>query len=124
MTEIKNIAVLTSGGDAPGMNAGIRAVIRAGIYHGLNMFGVKRGCDGLVKGDIIPMDAKSVANIIQRGGTILSTVRGYEVRTDAGRKEADEKIKKLGLAALVAIGGGGTFSGASEVLEVFGHPIL
>src|SRR5690606_39690350 len=73
MKTIKDIAVLTSGGDAPGMNAGIRAVVRTGIYNGLNVFGVRRGYDGLVKGEIEPMDAKSVANIIQRGGTMLKT---------------------------------------------------
>lgn len=124
MTEIKNIAVLTSGGDAPGMNAGIRAVIRAGIYHGLNMFGVKRGYDGLVKGDIIPMDAKSVANIIQRGGTILKTARSDEFRTYEGRKQAYENIRKLGIDALVVIGGDGTFTGASKFIEEFDIPIL
>lgn len=124
MTEIKNIAVLTSGGDAPGMNAGIRAVIRAGIYHGLNMFGVKRGYDGLVKGDIMPMDAKSVANIIQRGGTILKTARSDEFRTYEGRKQAYENIKKLGIDALVVIGGDGTFTGASKFIEEFDIPIL
>lgn len=124
MGEIKNIAVLTSGGDAPGMNAAIRAVIRAGIYHGLNMFGVKRGYDGLVKGEIIPMDAKSVANIIQRGGTILKTARSDEFRTYEGRKQAYENIKKLNIDALVVIGGDGTFTGASKFIEEFDIPII
>ena len=124
MSEIKNIAVLTSGGDAPGMNAGIRAVIRAGIYHGINMFGVKRGYDGLVNGDIIPMDAKSVANIIQRGGTILKTARSDEFRTYEGRKKAYDNIKKLGIDALVVIGGDGTFTGASKFIEEFDIPIV
>lgn len=124
MGEIKNIAVLTSGGDAPGMNAGIRAVVRAGIYHGLNMFGVKRGYDGLVNGDIIPMDAKSVANIIQRGGTILKTARSDEFRTYEGRQKAYENIKKLGIDALVVIGGDGTFTGASKFIEEFDIPII
>ncbi|MBD1430332.1 6-phosphofructokinase [Sphingobacterium litopenaei] len=124
MGEIKNIAVLTSGGDSPGMNAGIRAVVRAGIYHGLNMFGVKRGYDGLVNGDIIPMDAKSVANIIQRGGTILKTARSDEFRTYEGRKKAYENIKKLGIDALVVIGGDGTFTGASKFIEEFDIPII
>lgn len=87
MAEIKNIAVFTSGGDAPGMNAAIRAVVRTGLYHGLNVFGIRRGYDGLVHGDIIPMDAKSVANIIQRGGTILKTARSEEFRTAEGRKK-------------------------------------
>lgn len=124
MRNIKNIAVLTSGGDAPGMNAGIRAVIRAGIYHGVNMFGVKRGYDGLVHGDIIPMDAKSVANIIQRGGTILKTARSDEFRTIEGRKQAYENIKKLGIDALVVIGGDGTFTGAAKFIEEFDIPII
>ncbi|NGM73896.1 6-phosphofructokinase [Sphingobacterium sp. SGL-16] len=124
MGEIKNIAVLTSGGDSPGMNAGIRAVVRAGIYHGLNMFGVKRGYDGLVNGDIIPMDAKSVANIIQRGGTILKTARSDEFRTYEGRQKAYENIKKLGIDALVVIGGDGTFTGASKFIEEFDIPII
>ena len=124
MGEIKNIAVLTSGGDAPGMNAGIRAVVRAGIYHGLNMFGVKRGYDGLVKGDIIPMDAKSVANIIQRGGTILKTARSDAFRTYEGRKQAYENLQKLNIDALVVIGGDGTFTGASKFLEEFDIPII
>jgi len=124
MSEIKNIAVLTSGGDAPGMNAGIRAVVRTGIYHGLNVFGVRRGYDGLVNSEIIPMDAKSVANIIQRGGTILKTARSDEFRTKEGRKQAYDNIKKLGIDALVVIGGDGTFTGASKFIEEFDIPIL
>lgn len=124
MSNIKNIAVLTSGGDAPGMNAGIRAVIRAGIYHGVNMFGVRRGYDGLVNGDIIAMDAKSVANIIQRGGTILKTARSDEFRTIEGRKQAYDNIKKLGIDALVVIGGDGTFTGAAKFIEEFDIPII
>lgn len=124
MSEIKNIAVLTSGGDAPGMNAGIRAVVRAGIYHGMNMFGVRRGYDGLVNGDIVPMDAKSVANIIQRGGTILKTARSDDFRTYEGRQKAYENIKKLGIDALVVIGGDGTFTGASKFIEEFDIPII
>ena len=124
MSNIKNIAVLTSGGDAPGMNAGIRAVIRAGIYHGVNMFGVRRGYDGLVNGDIITMDAKSVANIIQRGGTILKTARSDEFRTIEGRKQAYDNIKKLGIDALVVIGGDGTFTGAAKFIEEFDIPII
>lgn len=124
MGKIKNIGVLTSGGDSPGMNAGIRAVVRAGIYHGLNMYGIKRGYDGLVNGDIMPMDAKSVANIIQRGGTILKTARSDEFRTYEGRKQAFENIQKLGIDALVVIGGDGTFTGASKFIEEFDIPII
>lgn len=124
MNNIKNIAVLTSGGDAPGMNAGIRAVIRAGIYHDLNMFGIKRGYSGLVNGDIVPMDVKSVANIIQRGGTILKTARSPEFRTEEGRKKAYDNIKKLNIDALVVIGGDGTFTGASKFVEEYNVPII
>lgn len=124
MKTIKNIAVLTSGGDAPGMNAGIRAVVRAGIYHNLNVFGVKRGYDGLVNGEIMPMDAKSVANIIQRGGTILKTARSKEFRTVEGRQKAYDNIKNLGIDGLVVIGGDGTFTGASKFIEEFDIPII
>ena len=124
MSTIKNIAVLTSGGDSPGMNAGIRAVIRTGIYHGINMFGIRRGYDGMVQGDICPMDAKSVANIIQRGGTVLKTARSDEFRTPEGRKIAYENLKKHNIDALVVIGGDGTFTGASKFLEEFDMPII
>ncbi|WP_099369386.1 6-phosphofructokinase [Sphingobacterium sp. 1.A.5] len=124
MSNINNIAVLTSGGDSPGMNAGIRAVIRTGIYHGKNMFGIRRGYDGLVQGDITPMDAKSVANIIQRGGTILKTARSDEFRTVEGRQKAYENLKKLNIDALVVIGGDGTFTGASKFIEEFDIPII
>ncbi|UIR55889.1 6-phosphofructokinase [Sphingobacterium sp. SRCM116780] len=124
MSNIKNIAVLTSGGDAPGMNAAIRAVVRAGIYNGLNVFGVKRGYDGLVNGDMYAMDVKSVANIIQRGGTILKTARSDEFRTIEGRQKAYENIKKHNIDALVVIGGDGTFTGASIFIDEFDVPII
>ncbi|MBE8714008.1 6-phosphofructokinase [Sphingobacterium hungaricum] len=124
MSTIKNIAVLTSGGDAPGMNAGIRAVVRTGIYHGLNVFGIRHGYDGLVSGDIISMDAKSVANIIQRGGTILKTARSEEFKTYEGRKKAYENVKSLNIDALVVIGGDGTFTGAAKFIEEFDIPII
>lgn len=124
MKTIKNIAVLTSGGDSPGMNAGIRAVVRAGIYNNLHVYGVRKGYDGLVKGEIVPMNAKSVANIIQRGGTILKTARSDEFKTYEGRKQAYENIKKLEIDALVVIGGDGTFTGASKFIEEFDVPII
>ena len=124
MKTIKNIAVLTSGGDAPGMNAGIRAVVRTAIYNGLHVFGVRKGYDGLVHGDLFPMDAKSVANIIQRGGTILKTARSEEFRTKEGRQQAHEHLKKLAIDALVVIGGDGTFTGASKFIEEFDFPII
>lgn len=124
MSTIKNIAVLTSGGDSPGMNAAIRAVVRAGIYNNLNVFGVRRGYDGLVNDEFIAMDAKSVANIIQRGGTILKTARSDEFRTIAGRQRAYENIINRGIDALVVIGGDGTFTGAAKFIEEFNFPII
>ncbi len=124
MSKIKKIAVLTSGGDAPGMNAGIRAVVRAGIYNNLEVFGVRRGYDGLVNGEIVPMDAKSVANIIQRGGTILKTARSEAFKTIEGRKQAYENLRSHGIDAMVVIGGDGTFTGASKFIEEFDFPII
>ncbi|WP_294348567.1 6-phosphofructokinase [uncultured Sphingobacterium sp.] len=124
MSNIKKIAVLTSGGDAPGMNAGIRAVVRAGIYNNLEVFGVRRGYDGLVNGEIVPMDAKSVANIIQRGGTILKTARSEAFKTIEGRKQAYENLRRHGIDAMVVIGGDGTFTGASKFIEEFDFPII
>ena len=124
MSKIKNIAVFTSGGDAPGMNAAIRAVVRTGLYYDLNVFGIGRGYDGMVHDDIFPMDAKSVANIIQRGGTILKTARSNEFRTEAGRRQAFENLQQHGIEGLVAIGGDGTFTGASKFIEEFNIPII
>ncbi|MDM1293877.1 6-phosphofructokinase [Sphingobacterium sp. N143] len=124
MSNIKKIAVLTSGGDAPGMNAGIRAVVRAGIYNNLEVFGVRRGYDGLVNGEIIPMDAKSVANIIQRGGTILKTARSEAFKTVEGRQQAYDNLRSHGIDAMVVIGGDGTFTGASKFIEEFDFPII
>lgn len=124
MSNIKKIAVLTSGGDAPGMNAGIRAVVRAGIYNNLDVYGVRRGYDGLVNGEIIPMDAKSVANIIQRGGTILKTARSEAFKTVEGRQKAYENLRSHGIDAMVVIGGDGTFTGASKFIDEFDFPII
>ncbi|PUV23300.1 MULTISPECIES: 6-phosphofructokinase [Sphingobacterium] len=124
MSNIKKIAVLTSGGDAPGMNAGIRAVVRAGIYNNLEVFGVRRGYDGLVNGEIFPMDAKSVANIIQRGGTILKTARSEAFKTIEGRKQAYDNLRSHGIDAMVVIGGDGTFTGASKFIDEFDFPII
>lgn len=124
MSNIKKIAVLTSGGDAPGMNAGIRAVVRAGIYNNLEVFGVRRGYDGLVNGEIIPMDAKSVANIIQRGGTILKTARSEAFKTLEGRKQAYDNLRSHEIDAMVVIGGDGTFTGASKFIDEFDFPII
>ncbi len=112
MTQIKNIGVYTSGGDAPGMNAAIRAVVRSAIYYGIDVTGIRRGYDGMIKGDMFPMDRKSVSNIIQRGGTILKTARSEQFRTPEGRKQAYENLKANNVDALVGIGGDGTFTGA------------
>ncbi|HEY0175128.1 MAG TPA: 6-phosphofructokinase [Pedobacter sp.] len=124
MNKIKNIAVLTSGGDAPGMNAAIRAVVRAGIYYDLNVSGVLRGYEGLINGDFIPMDRKSVANIIQRGGTILKTARSDDFRTREGRQKAYDQLKKHEIDALVVIGGDGTFTGAHLFTSEFDFPVI
>jgi len=124
MNKIKNIAVLTSGGDAPGMNAAIRAVVRAGIYYDLNVFGVYRGYEGLINGDFLPMERKSVANIIQRGGTILKTARSDEFRTPEGRRKAYDQLKAHAIDALVVIGGDGTFTGANLFSTEFDIPVI
>lgn len=124
MSNIKNIAVFTSGGDAPGMNAAIRAVVRTGLYYDLNVFGIGRGYDGMVHNDIFPMDAKSVANIIQRGGTILKTARSKEFYTAEGREQAYNNLRARNIDALIAIGGDGTFTGASRFIEEYDIPII
>jgi 6-phosphofructokinase 1 len=110
--KVTKIGVLTSGGDSPGMNACIRAVVRTGIYHGLEVFGIMRGYTGMVENDIFKMESRSVANIIQRGGTILKTSRCKEFFTPEGRKTAYENLKKHGIDGLVVIGGDGSFRGA------------
>lgn len=124
MKEIKKIAVLTSGGDAPGMNAAIRAVVRAGIHYGLEVMGIKRGYDGLVHNDVFPMGKESVAQIIQRGGTILKTVRSEEFRTDEGMEKAYQNLQAHHIDALAVIGGDGTFTGARIFGEKYNIPIL
>ena len=111
-SNIKKVAVFTSGGDAPGMNAAVRAVVRGAVYHGIEVCGIIRGYDGLIKGDIIEMDGYSVSNIIQRGGTILKSARSEEFRTADGRKKAFDNVKKFEIDGIVAIGGNGTFTGA------------
>lgn len=124
MKEIKSIGLFTSGGDAPGMNAAIRAVVRTGLYYDLKVFGINRGYDGLVKGDLFEMDAKSVANIIQRGGTVLKTARSKEFLTVEGRQQAFDRLQEFGIDALVAIGGDGTFTGAKKFIEEHNIPII
>ncbi|MCX2493549.1 6-phosphofructokinase [Pedobacter sp. PF22-3] len=124
MNKIKNIGVLTSGGDSPGMNAAIRAVVRGSIYYDIEVTGFLRGYEGLINNDCIPMDRKSVANIIQRGGTILKTARSEAFKTVEGRKTAYENLKANGIDALVVIGGDGTFTGANVFSKEFDFPIV
>ena len=122
--KISKIGVLTSGGDAPGMNAAIRAVVRTGIYYGMEVYGIVRGFTGLVEGDIFKMESKSVANIIQHGGTILKTARCSEFHTPEGRQIAYDNLKKLGIEALVVIGGDGSFRGAQAFSKQFDFPCI
>lgn len=121
---MKNIAVFTSGGDAPGMNACIRAVVRAGIYYNLNVYGIVRGYAGMISGDFRKLESHSVSNIIQRGGTMLKSARCEEFKTKEGRAAAYEQIKKLDIDGLVAIGGNGTFTGAQIFYEEYGIPTV
>lgn len=119
MKDIKNIAVLTSGGDSPGMNAAIRSIVRAGIYHGLKVYGVRHGYHGLINGHISEMKSHHVSNIIQRGGTILKTARSMEFKTDEGRRAAWENMQKFDINVLVVIGGDGSFRGAMEFSQQY-----
>ena len=109
---VKRIGVLTSGGDAPGMNAAVRAVVRTALYHGLEVYGIRRGYNGLISGDIVKLDEKSVSRTINRGGTILYTARSTEFMTEEGQRKAVSTCKFLGLDSVIAIGGDGTFRGA------------
>ena len=124
MNEIKKIAVLTSGGDSPGMNAAVRAVVRTGIYEGYEMVGSLRGYHGLISGEVVPLHSRSVSNIIQRGGTILKSARCKAFYEKEGRKKAYDKMQSMGIDALVVIGGDGTFTGAKEFGKEFGVPIV
>ena len=109
---IRRIGVLTSGGDAPGMNAAVRSVVRSALHLGIEVIGIRRGWNGLINGDIVRLDEKSVAHIINRGGTILYTARSEEFMTPEGQQKAVNTCKLLGLDGIVAIGGDGTFRGA------------
>lgn len=122
--KVTKIGVMTSGGDAPGMNACIRAVVRTGIFHNLEVYGITRGYSGLIDNDIQKMDSRSVANIIQRGGTILKTARCKEFLTPEGRKKAYNNLKKLGINGLVIIGGDGSFKGAQIFSNEFDIPCI
>lgn len=120
---VKRIGVLTSGGDAPGMNAAIRAVVRTAMKNSIECVGIRRGWAGLIAGDICPMNSGSVSRIINRGGTILYTARSDEFRTPEGQKKAANTCKLLGLDGIVAIGGDGTFRGAQD-LSRFGVSVV
>ncbi|WP_207510764.1 6-phosphofructokinase [Longitalea luteola] len=122
--KVTKIGVLTSGGDSPGMNAAIRAVVRTGNYYGLEVFGIMRGYSGIIENDIVPMHSRSVANIIQRGGTILKTARCKEFFQPEGRQKAYQNLKKLGIDGLVVIGGDGSFRGADIFSREFDIPCI
>ena len=120
---IKRIGVLTSGGDAPGMNAAVRAVVRTALFHGIDCYGIRRGYNGLISGDVIKLDETKVSHTINRGGTILYTARSKEFMTEEGQKKAASTCKFLGLDGIVAIGGDGTFRGA-RALSKYGINVI
>ena len=122
-SEIKRIGILTSGGDAPGMNAAVRAVVRTATGRGIECIGIRRGWNGLINSDFVRLDSSSVSHIINKGGTILYTARSKEFMTEEGRKKAVATCKLLGLDGVIAIGGDGTFRGALE-LSRLGIPVM
>lgn len=122
--KILKVGVFTSGGDAPGMNAAIRAVARSCAYYKLECFGIMRGYEGMIDGDIAPLDARAVGNILQRGGTVLKSARSKEFRTPEGRKKAYDQLKRHNIDALVAIGGDGTFTGLHKFYEEYQVPSI
>ncbi len=121
---MKRIGVYTSGGDAPGMNACLRAVVRTAISHGLEVVGIRRGYQGMIEGDFIMMEAHTVSNIIQRGGTILKSSRSKQFRTPEGRQKAYNRLQEAGVQGLVAIGGDGTFAGANIFCNEYRVPVV
>lgn len=121
---IKKIGVLTSGGDAPGMNAAIRSVVRTCAYHNIQCMGIYRGFEGMIEGDIIEMGPRTVKNIVNKGGTILKSARSAEFITPEGRKKAYEHLKKFEIDALVIIGGDGSFTGGLVFNKEFGFPVM
>ena len=122
--KIKNIGVLTSGGDSPGMNAAVRAVVRTCVYHNIGCFGIYQGYQGLIDNKLEPMNARSVKDIINKGGTILKSARCLEFRTTEGRKTAYENLKKNNIDGLVVIGGDGSFTGAMIFQKEFSFPVV
>ncbi len=124
MNSIKKIGVFTSGGDSPGMNAAIRAVVRSSFYYGTKVCGIYRGYEGMIEGDFCDMDVRSVNHILQKGGTVLQSARSKDFMTKEGRAKAYDQLKKAGIDALVAIGGNGTFTGAQVFGKEYGIPII
>ena len=122
--EIKKIAVFTSGGDSPGMNAAIRSVVRTCAYLKVECVAIYRGYQGMIEGDFVPMDARSVNNIINKGGTILKSARCDEFRTKEGRQKAYEQLQKEGIEAFVVIGGDGSFTGALTFSQEYNFPVI
>ena len=124
MAKINTVGVLTSGGDAPGMNAAIRSITRAAIFEGWKVYGIYRGWEGLIGDEIKEFSTESVSNIIQRGGTILKSARSEEFRTEEGRRKAYENLRKYGIDALVVIGGNGSLSGAETLAREYDIPVV
>ena len=124
MSDIRRIGILTSGGDAPGMNAAIRAVVRTAIYYGMEVCGIERGYAGLIEDDVIPMEMRSVSDIVQRGGTKLRTARCLEMLTKEGQQQAVKTLEKHNIDGLVVIGGDGSFRGAKILSEDYGVPTI
>ncbi len=124
MNKIKKIAVFTSGGDAPGMNAAIRAVVRSCAFHGIECVGIYRGYEGMIDGDFVDLNARSVKGIINKGGTFLKSARSKEFRTKEGRQKAYDALRAADIDALVSIGGDGTFTGAMIFNEEFNFPVI
>jgi len=121
---MKRIAVLTSGGDAPGMNAGIRSVVRCGLYNGLEVYGIRRGYEGLINDDFVKMNSRNVSNILGAGGTILKTARSKEFMTLKGRKKAYNNLKRHAIDGLIVIGGNGSFRGAQQFYKEYKVKII
>jgi len=121
---IRKVAVMTSGGDSPGMNAAIRSVVRSCAYYKLECVGVYRGYQGMIESDIVPMSARDVHHIIQKGGTVLKSARSKEFRTIEGRKKAHESLKKHEVDALVVIGGDGSFTGGMIFSQEYNFPVI
>ena len=122
--KIKNIGVLTSGGDSPGMNAAVRAVVRTCVYHNIGCYGIYQGYQGLIDNNLEPMNARSVKDIINKGGTILKSARCLEFRTKEGRKLAHDNLIKNNIDGLVVIGGDGSFTGAMIFQKEFSFPVI